>query len=59
METKQCPECRSDIPVDANRCAHCRYRFSYSGESVMTFLGWVAVVALVAMVAGYFLVWAP
>ena len=21
--TKKCPECKSDIPVDATRCAHC------------------------------------
>lgn len=21
--TKKCPECRSDIPLDAHRCAHC------------------------------------
>lgn len=21
--TKKCPECRSDIPLDAKRCAHC------------------------------------
>jgi large conductance mechanosensitive channel len=21
--TKQCPECMSDIPISAKRCAHC------------------------------------
>lgn len=21
--TKQCPQCKSDIPIDATRCAHC------------------------------------
>lgn len=21
--TKKCPECKSDIPIDAHRCAHC------------------------------------
>jgi hypothetical protein len=24
VRTKQCPECKLEIPADANRCAHCR-----------------------------------
>jgi hypothetical protein len=25
--TKRCPDCRSKIPVDANVCRHCGFRF--------------------------------
>jgi hypothetical protein len=25
--TKQCPECRSQIPSDATVCRHCNYRY--------------------------------
>lgn len=44
--TKTCPECRSEVPADANVCAHCRHRFSSAG------LGLQALYVVVALAVG-------
>jgi large conductance mechanosensitive channel len=32
--TKKCPQCKSDIPVDATRCAHCTQPVAQSSAAV-------------------------
>ena len=43
MDTKQCPECLSDCPAAANKCASCGSRFPSYTRQVM----WGAAILLV------------
>lgn len=46
METKNCPECKQDIPKDARVCAHCRHRFGAAHGCASLFFVLVAVVVV-------------
>ena len=50
-ETKQCGECKSDIPTDARKCAHC-------GSAQGATLGQVVLsILIVVVLVGVALMW--
>lgn len=57
MSTKQCPECRAEIPGDAKRCMHCGH---HPGRAYWYRQAWLSAVILgVALLVVVYLATGP